>query len=231
MWVQISSFNNWIRKHTSEQLQEKVNSVHEREVTRETLNNEYLPGIFSSLGICMTEKSVLQTLLLLLDTWIHFIFLLIQIRGCGLLTLMGLLSCKSYFHFITSAPNNVYFLLDKPIQKSIAPSKVKSFVWTVVLNMINSNDFLQIWRPLTALSPCLMCRSSSQTNSHLFLHCSTTSFLWNNPFGVFGEQWVSQLIYSSSWVMILWGLALDAIKLWQCTRLCSTLVHLVGTEC
>ena len=82
----------------------------------------------------------------------------------------GIFSCKSYFQFLTSSPNIDRFLLDKPIWKSKSPSKVKAFVWTAVLNRINTNDMLQKRRPLMALSPnmCIMCGLDFESRAHLF---------------------------------------------------------------
>ena len=78
-------------------------------------------------------------------------------------------SCKLLFHFLTHSPNSQKFFYDKIIWKAKAPSKVKSFVWTVVLNRINTNDLLQFWRPKTAIFPniCVMCMNSSELFTHL----------------------------------------------------------------
>ena len=51
-------------------------------------------------------------------------------------------TCKSYFQFLTYSLTHTSLLLDKPIWKSKDPSKVKSFICTVVLNRINTNDML-----------------------------------------------------------------------------------------
>ena len=104
----------------------------------------------------------------------------------------GFFTCKSYFHFLTSSANIERFLLDKFIWKSKSPSKVKAFVWTAVLNRINTNDMLQKRRPLMALSPnmCIMCGLDSESGAHLFLHCPSARSIWNRLFGFFGESWV-----------------------------------------
>ena len=46
-------------------------------------------------------------------------------------------------------------------------------------------------RPSTALSPNVYYGSStSESVSHLFLHCSAANYLWNKHFHIFGESWV-----------------------------------------
>lgn len=132
----------------------------------------------------------------------------------------GVFSCKSYFQFLTHSPNRVYFLLDKLIWKSKTPVKVKSFVWTAVLNKINTNDMLQKRRPLTALSPnwCIMCRSTSESGDHLFLHCSTATLIWNKLFGIFGESWACPLSLNQFLAMNFrgFGCRKEARTLWLC---------------
>ena len=61
-----------------------------------------------------------------------------------------------------------------------------------MLNRINTNDMLQVRRPLKAISPYIrvMCGASSKSTPHLILHCSMADFLWNALFGIFGECWV-----------------------------------------
>lgn len=61
-------------------------------------------------------------------------------------------------------------LLDKPIWKSKTFPKVKSFVWTVVINKINTNDVLQKCRLFIAVSPsmCLLYCASSETRTIFF---------------------------------------------------------------
>ena len=54
----------------------------------------------------------------------------------------GLFTCKSFFQFLTHSSNTTSFHLDKPIWKSKAPSKIKSFIWIDVLNKVNTNDIL-----------------------------------------------------------------------------------------
>lgn len=51
------------------------------------------------------------------------------------------------------------------------PSKVQAFIWTVVLNKVNSNNMLQMRIPYKALSPniCVMCIRSEETHGHLIL--------------------------------------------------------------
>lgn len=58
--------------------------------------------------------------------------------------------------------NDWVFIPDNLIWKFKAPSQVKAFVWNAVLNRINTNDLLQIWRSKAALSLniCVMCMKS-----------------------------------------------------------------------
>ena len=51
---------------------------------------------------------------------------------------------------------------------------------------------LQLRRPFKALSPnwCILCRGSSETIDHLFLHCPITLGLWHRIFSQAGIDWV-----------------------------------------
>ena len=56
---------------------------------------------------------------------------------------------------------------------------------------------------LLSLDFCVMCRLSSESCSHLFLHCPSASYQWNKLFGVFGERGLFVLwIFKSSYVLI-----------------------------
>ena len=103
----------------------------------------------------------------------------------------GFLTRKSFFQFLTHSLNTTSFHLDKPIWMSKTPSRVKSFIWTAVLNKINTNDILQVQRPHKAISPdvCVMCGVNTESVSHLFLHFPMVDFLWNTLFDIFGECW------------------------------------------
>lgn len=65
----------------------------------------------------------------------------------------GCPSCKLYFELLTKSPRRENFLLHEPIQKSNVCPMVKSLVWTVVPNTINTKDMLQKYKLLTILSP------------------------------------------------------------------------------
>ena len=88
------------------------------------------------------------------------------------------------FHLLTHFPNDQKFALDKLIWKF----KVKSFLWTVVLDRINTNDLLQIWRPKSNIY--VMCMDNLESVAHLFLLCPIANSLWNRLFSISGEQWV-----------------------------------------
>ena len=73
-----------------------------------------------------------------------------------------------------------------------APSKVMAFAWLVAHKKTNTNDILQLRRPSKALSPdwCILCRRSSETIDHLFLHCPITLALWHRIISQVGMKWV-----------------------------------------
>ena len=127
----------------------------------------------------------------------------------------GLFTCKSYFQFLTHSLTPTSFLLDKPIWKSKAPSKVKSFNWTVMLNRINTNDMLQVQRPHKAISldVCVMGRIHNQYLTHF------CTIMWLTLFGIFGECQVcpvtlDQLLLTS---FVGFGKNKEAKSLWQCS--------------
>lgn len=56
---------------------------------------------------------------------------------------------------------------------------------------------------LLSLDFCVMCRLSSESCSHLFLHCPSASYQWNKLFGVSGKHGLFVLwTFKSSYVLI-----------------------------
>ena len=92
--------------------------------------------------------------------------------------------CLSYFQFLTMYPSRVSFLLDNQFGNPELSRRSKFFVWTTVLNLAKTNGMLQKCKPLTALFPgmCVICCSSSESVSHLLLHCSAKNYLWIKAF-------------------------------------------------
>lgn len=58
----------------------------------------------------------------------------------------------------------------------------------MVLNKLNTNDVRQARRPYKRISLdwCVMCKQTSESHNHFFLHCDGARFLWNRLFGVLG---------------------------------------------
>ena len=76
-------------------------------------------------------------------------------------------TCNSYFQFLTHSLNTTSFLIDKPIWKSKAPSIVKSFIWTTMLNRINTNDIWQVRRLYKAVFPDVLHIVQIQNQLHI----------------------------------------------------------------
>lgn len=93
----------------------------------------------------------------------------------------GRFSCKSFFKVLILSNN---FDLSFPairIWKSQVPPRVKAFVWSLVLNHINTMDLLQRRRSNMTLSPnwCILCKKASESSKHIFIHCGFTESIWN----------------------------------------------------
>lgn len=59
------------------------------------------------------------------------------------------------------------------------PKRCKFFIWTLFHKKLNTSDRLQKKLSGTALNPniCFMCRRSTESIDHLFVHCSWASYL------------------------------------------------------
>ncbi|WMV53982.1 hypothetical protein MTR67_047367 [Solanum verrucosum] len=60
------------------------------------------------------------------------------------------------------------------VWKSVAPTKVKCFVWLVARRAYLTHEALQK-RGINIASRCLLCKEALETNKHLFLHCKVTT--------------------------------------------------------
>ena len=77
----------------------------------------------------------------------------------------------------------------KSIWKSKAPPRVAFFVWTAALGRILTTDNLRR-RRVIVLDYCWLCKRSGESISHLLLHCSFATEIWNFFVNIFGISWV-----------------------------------------
>lgn len=71
-----------------------------------------------------------------------------------------------FFYNITKHPDYYHSPLTKASWQLKVPFKVKVFVWTAILNQLNTNSQLQVCRPNWVLSPCICmtcCRRGEYT--------------------------------------------------------------------
>ena len=73
----------------------------------------------------------------------------------------GLFIVKSFSLALSMSPNLTLFQPTKFLWKSKAPLKVKAFAWLVAHRKVNTNDLLQVRRPLKSLNPqwCILCKN------------------------------------------------------------------------
>lgn len=86
--------------------------------------------------------------------------------------------------------------LTKYIWKSKVPSKLRFFVWIVVLNRVNINELPQIRRPHEVLSPnvYVLCLKDDENHSHMFLRCPVARDMWSRLLAFNDEYWVLLLL-------------------------------------
>ena len=80
---------------------------------------------------------------------------------------------------------------------------------------------------------CVVYCSSSETVSHLFMHCSAVNYISSKFFEKFGENWVC-FEYLHQFLLIKFiGFRFhkQAKVLWQCSVFCYSMVSLVGKQC
>uniref|UniRef100_A0A7N2MU36 Ultraviolet-B receptor UVR8 n=1 Tax=Quercus lobata TaxID=97700 RepID=A0A7N2MU36_QUELO len=75
------------------------------------------------------------------------------------------------------------------IWKQKIPSRVAFFAWSAALGKCLTIDNLRK-RKVCILDWCYMCKRSSESVDHLFLHCPVASELWDMVFGLFGVCWI-----------------------------------------
>ncbi|WMV51891.1 hypothetical protein MTR67_045276 [Solanum verrucosum] len=74
------------------------------------------------------------------------------------------------------------------VWKSVAPAKVKCFVWLVARRACLMHEALQK-RGINIASRCLLCKEALETNKHLFLHCKVTTQVWTLFFNLASLNW------------------------------------------
>ena len=94
---------------------------------------------------------------------------------------------SAYYHLLVG--HNDQFFPWKSIWKQKIPSRVAFFVRTAASRKCLTIDNLRKKR-VCILDRCYMCKCSSETVNHLFLHCPVTLELWDMVFGLFGVYWV-----------------------------------------
>ena len=94
---------------------------------------------------------------------------------------------SAYFHLLIG--HNEHSFPWKSIWKQKIPSRVAFFVWTAALGKCLTIDNLRK-RKVCILDWCYMCKCSSESVSHLFLHCPVAAEVWDMVFGLFGVSWV-----------------------------------------
>ena len=101
-------------------------------------------------------------------------------------------SVTSFFSALASVSNSIPFYPAIFLWNSKVPSKVRAFEWSVAHKKVNTNDMMQLRRPIKALNPnwCILCRKSEEMIDHLFLHCPITLGLWHIIFSQVGMEWV-----------------------------------------
>ncbi|WMV41703.1 hypothetical protein MTR67_035088 [Solanum verrucosum] len=72
--------------------------------------------------------------------------------------------------------------------KGDIPTKVKCFTWLVIKRACLTQEVLQ--KKGRQLVPrCFLCNLTSETNSHLFLHCNYTAQIWNLFLSISNLNW------------------------------------------
>jgi exonuclease III len=94
---------------------------------------------------------------------------------------------KTYYRDIL--PPSGFTLPWKSIWRTKAPPRVAFFVWTAALGRILTTDNLRR-RRVIVLDYCWLCKSNGESISHLLLHCSYATEIWNFFVNIFGISWV-----------------------------------------
>ena len=123
-----------------------------------------------------------------------------RIRVCGVLEdtwvwekeLSGLFTCNSLFKTLIDKPTFISSKFYHFTWKLSIPIKVRVFGWLLTLKKLNTQDLLQRRKLFLSISPnwCVMCRKSSESVNHLFLHCSVAQKVWTVIIQKFNIIWV-----------------------------------------
>ena len=105
---------------------------------------------------------------------------------------LGVFSVKTFLLVLSNFSDSIPFYLANFLWKSRIPSKLMAFAWLVAHKKVNINNMLQLRRPFKNLSFdwCILCKRSSETVDHFFLHCPITLGLWHRIFSPEGMLWV-----------------------------------------
>ena len=103
----------------------------------------------------------------------------------------GTFSCKSFFRSFFPHPASFCFPFLKLIWKTLIPSKVQFFSWLLVIGKLPTCDIVQRRHTYICISPnwCVLCKSCSEDQDHLFLHCPFSTTLWNRVLNELGLSW------------------------------------------
>jgi|UniRef100_A0A2N9JBP0 hypothetical protein len=99
----------------------------------------------------------------------------------------GVFDAKSFYHAIDGLPAVPFPW--KAIWRVKAPRRISFFVWSAAWGKILTCDNL-MRRGYSMAGWCCMCRMDGETGSHLMIHCSLASDLWNIVLRSFGVSWV-----------------------------------------
>lgn len=117
-----------------------------------------------------------------LSYWIKF-FIAEEDRRSRTLEGSESFTCKSIFRRLCVKEDDRPFPPFSLIWKSLVPSKVKMFLWTLARIRVSKNKVLQQKQrqPHLFISPdwCIFCKKSNETLDHSFLHCDFVTFLWS----------------------------------------------------
>uniref|UniRef100_A0A2N9EX59 Reverse transcriptase domain-containing protein n=1 Tax=Fagus sylvatica TaxID=28930 RepID=A0A2N9EX59_FAGSY len=94
---------------------------------------------------------------------------------------------KAYYRDIL--PPSGLTLPWKSIWRAKAPPRMAFFVWTAALGRILTTNNLRR-RRVIVLDYCWLCKSNGESISHLLLHCSYATEIWNFFVNIFGISWV-----------------------------------------
>lgn len=132
--------------------------------------------------------------LMSLLTRVRFSSSTLDARACSL-TSSRLFLVKYFFMVFSNISDFVIFSPTKFIRNSKVSSKVKAFAWFMAHKKVNTNNMLQMKKPLKVLKPnwCDLCKwsGSGESINYLFLHCPITLRLCRCLFRQVKVDWIS----------------------------------------